>query len=104
MYRDEQEIKALGQTIVYLMHDEIGHLGIFVSGAIALKEHSEIAELLTQIDSVAPGLYEMLITRDPDSNAWQVELKERTMSDIRARSGEAKNEAFPAVAKISALK
>ena len=45
----------------------------------------------------------MLITRETDSNAWQVELKERTMADIRARSGEAKNEAFPAVAKISAL-
>ncbi|TDH61734.1 DUF3141 domain-containing protein [Dankookia rubra] len=103
VYRDEQEIKALGQTIVYLMHDDIGHLGIFVSGAVALKEHSEIAELLTIIDSVAPGLYEMLITRETDSNAWQVELKERTMADIRARSGEAKNEAFPAVAKISAL-
>ena len=35
VYRDEHEIKALGQTIVYLMHDEIGHLGIFVSGAVA---------------------------------------------------------------------
>ena len=103
VYRDEQEIKALGQTIVYLMHDEIGHLGIFVSGAVALKEHSEIAELLTLIDSVAPGLYEMLITREPGNNAWQVELKERTIADIRIRSGEAKNEAFPAVARISAL-
>ncbi|GGC59358.1 hypothetical protein GCM10011504_41930 [Siccirubricoccus deserti] len=103
VYRDEQEIKALGQTIVYLMHDEIGHLGIFVSGAVALKEHSEIAETLALIDSVAPGLYEMLITRAPGSNAWQVELKERSIADIRARSGEAKNEAFPAVARISAL-
>ncbi|MCO6417348.1 DUF3141 domain-containing protein [Siccirubricoccus sp. KC 17139] len=103
VYRDEQEIKALGQTIVYLMHDEIGHLGIFVSGAVALKEHTEIAETLALIDSVAPGLYEMLITREPGGNAWSVELKERSMADIRARSGEAKNEAFPAVAKISAL-
>ncbi|WP_149536973.1 DUF3141 domain-containing protein [Siccirubricoccus phaeus] len=103
VYRDEQEIKALGQTIVYLMHDEIGHLGIFVSGAVALKEHTEIAETLALIDSVAPGLYEMLITREPGANSWSVELKERSMADIRVRSGEAKNEAFPAVAKISAL-
>ena len=95
VYRDEQEIKTLGQTIVYLMHDDIGHLGIFVSGAVALKEHSEIAELLTIIDSVAPGLYEMLITRESDSNAWQVELKERTMADIRARSGEAQERGLP---------
>jgi pimeloyl-ACP methyl ester carboxylesterase len=103
VYRDEQEIKTLGQTIVYLMHEDIGHLGIFVSGAVALKEHTEIAETLQLIDSVAPGLYEMLITTDGGNGGWQVELKERTMADIRARSGEAKNEAFPAVARISAL-
>jgi len=101
VYRDEQEIKALGQTIVYLVHDEIGHLGIFVSGAVALKEHAEIAETIELIDSVAPGLYEMLITTQ--DGVRQVELKERSIADIRARSGEAKNEAFPAVARISAL-
>ncbi|MFC7693268.1 DUF3141 domain-containing protein [Paeniroseomonas aquatica] len=64
VYRDEREIKTLGQTIVYLMHEDIGHLGIFVSGAVALKEHTEIAETLQLIDSVAPGLYEMLITTE----------------------------------------
>ena len=103
VYRDEQEIKTLGQTIVYLMHDDIGHLGIFVSGAVALKEHSEIAELLGLIDSLAPGLYEMQIVRETADNGWQVELVERTMDDIRARSGDATNEAFPEVAKISQL-
>ncbi len=102
VYRDEQEIKALGQTIVYLVHEDIGHLGIFVSGAVALKEHSEIAETLQLIDSVAPGLYEMVITHDTGGK-WQVELQERSMAHIRAHSEEAKNEAFPAVARISAL-
>lgn len=102
VYRDEQEIKALGQTIVYLLHDDIGHLGIFVSGAVALKEHSEIAETLQLIDSVAPGLYEMVITHDAGGK-WQVELQERSMAHIRSHSEEAKNEAFPAVARMSAL-
>jgi hypothetical protein len=101
LYRDEQEIKTLGQTIVYLMHDEVGHLGIFVSGAVALKEHTEIAETIQLIDSVAPGLYEMVISTD--GGVRQVELKERRMADIRARSGEAKNEAFPAVSRISGV-
>jgi hypothetical protein len=104
VYRDEQEIKALGQTIVYLMHDEIGHLGIFVSGAVAKKEHSEIASTIELIDSVAPGLYEMVIEPETDAstgNVWHVELKERTIADVRAHGGEAKNEAFPAVAKLS---
>ncbi len=104
VYRDEQEIKTLGQTIVYLMHDDIGHLGIFVSGAIAKKEHSEIASVIGLIDSVAPGLYEMVIEPETDAAAgadWRVELKERTIADVRVRSGEATNEAFPAVAKLS---
>lgn len=106
VYRDEQEIKSLGQTIVYLLHDQIGHLGIFVSGAIAKKEHSEIATTLEMIEAVAPGLYEMKITGHEGSGAneeWQVELVERKIADIRTLSGEAKNEAFPAVAKISEM-
>jgi hypothetical protein len=106
VYRDEQEIKSLGQTIVYLLHDQIGHLGIFVSGAIAKKEHSEIATTLEMIEAVAPGLYEMKITGHEGSGSdeeWQVELVERKIADIRTLSGEASNEAFPAVAKISEM-
>ncbi|HWT09380.1 MAG TPA: DUF3141 domain-containing protein [Roseomonas sp.] len=106
VYRDEQEIKSLGQTIVYLLHDQIGHLGIFVSGAIAKKEHSEIATTLEMIEAVAPGLYEMKITGHEGSGSteeWQVELVERKIADIRTLSGEAVNEAFPAVAKISEM-
>ena len=106
VYRDEREIKSLGQTIVYLLHDQIGHLGIFVSGAVAKKEHSEIATTLEMIEAVAPGLYEMKITGREGAGAneeWQVELVERKIADIRALSGEASNEAFPAVAKISEM-
>jgi pimeloyl-ACP methyl ester carboxylesterase len=106
VYRDEQEIKSLGQTIVYLVHDQIGHLGIFVSGAVAKKEHSEIATTLEMIEAVAPGLYEMRITGHEGSGSneeWQVELVERKIADIRTLSGEASNEAFPAVAKISEM-
>lgn len=106
VYRDEQEIKSLGQTIVYLVHTEIGHLGIFVSGKVAKKEHTEIATTLEMIEAVAPGLYEMQITGHEGTGSneeWQVELVERKIADIRALSGEASNEAFPAVAKISEM-
>ncbi len=106
VYRDEQEIKTLGQTIIYLVHDQIGHLGIFVSGAVAKKEHSEIAGTLEVIEAVAPGLYEMTITHRAEERAndpWHVELVERRMADIRDLAGEAQNEAFPAVAKVSQL-
>jgi pimeloyl-ACP methyl ester carboxylesterase len=106
VYRDEQEIKALGQTIVYLVHDDIGHLGIFVSGKIANKEHTEIANTLDLIESVAPGLYEMRITGAEGTGlnaGYQVELVERSVAHVRSVSGEAENEAFPAVARISSM-
>lgn len=106
VYRDEQEIKTLGQTIIFLVHAEIGHLGIFVSGKVANKEHTEIANTLDLIESVAPGLYELRITGTAGSGlntGYEVELVEKTVADIRAISGDAENEAFPAVARISAL-
>ncbi len=104
VYRDESEIKRLGQTIVYLVHEDIGHLGIFVSGKVALREHAEIASTLEMIEAVAPGLYEMQITDTVgagSNEAYHVELVERTIEDIRRLSGDAENEAFPAVARIS---
>ena len=105
VYRDEREIKSLGQTIVYLLHEDIGHLGIFVSGKVAKKEHNEIANTLDMIEAVAPGLYEMVITshEGDEDGVWQVELVERTIAHVREISGEAENEAFPAVAQISEL-
>jgi pimeloyl-ACP methyl ester carboxylesterase len=104
IWRDEREIRSRGQTIVYLLHDQVGHLGIFVSGAIARKEHSEIATTLEMVEAIAPGLYEMRITAGPEAGgAWQVELVERTIADVRRLSGDAGSVEFPAVAKVSAL-
>ncbi len=37
LYRDVDDIRAHGQTIVYCVHETIGHLGIFVSGKVAVK-------------------------------------------------------------------
>ena len=42
IYGSTAEIKARGQVIVGLMHQSIGHLGIFVSGKVAKKEHAQI--------------------------------------------------------------
>jgi hypothetical protein len=72
---------------------------------VAKKEHSEIANTLDMIESVAPGLYEMVITshEGDEDGEWQVELVERTIAQVKEVSGEAENEAFPAVAQISEL-
>ncbi|MBL6454050.1 DUF3141 domain-containing protein [Belnapia sp. T6] len=101
VYRDEEDIKSAGQTIVYLLHDRVGHLGIFVSAGVARKEHHEIASVLDVIEAVAPGLYEMRITGAEEAG-YQVDLQERSLADIRALSGnDAATEAFAALAEVS---
>src|SRR5258707_15760389 len=61
VYGSTEEIKARGQTIVGLMHENIGHLGIFVSGKVAKKEHAQIVSVLKSIEMLPPGLYAMAI-------------------------------------------
>jgi poly(3-hydroxyalkanoate) synthetase len=41
LYGSVEDIRAHGQTIIYAVHESIGHLGIFVSGSVAKKEHDE---------------------------------------------------------------
>ncbi|HEX2525166.1 MAG TPA: DUF3141 domain-containing protein [Geminicoccus sp.] len=62
LYRDVNDIRAHGQTIVYCVHESIGHLGIFVSGSVAKKEHDEFASNIDFIDVLPPGLYEAVLT------------------------------------------
>ncbi|MEQ8212554.1 MAG: DUF3141 domain-containing protein [Smithellaceae bacterium] len=59
VYSSTAEIKANGQVIVALLHEDVGHLGIFVSGKVAQKEHTEIVEALDYIEKLRPGLYVM---------------------------------------------
>src|SRR5262249_6381587 len=39
VYPTTRALKENGQVIVGMMHESVGHLGIFVSGKIAQKEH-----------------------------------------------------------------
>ena len=67
LYDSVDDIRAHGQTIVYAVHESIGHLGIFVSGSVAKKEHDEFASNIDLIDVLPPGLYEAVMTpKDPD--------------------------------------
>jgi pimeloyl-ACP methyl ester carboxylesterase len=62
LYDNVADIRANGQTIVYCVHDKIGHLGIFVSAGVAKKEHAEFANNIDFIDCLPPGLYEAVLT------------------------------------------
>jgi hypothetical protein len=95
LYDDVDEIRRYGQTIVYTIHDKIGHLGIFVSGAVAKKEHGEFANNIDLIDTLPPGLYEAVFEPKTDSTAaadlvtgdWVMRCELRTLDDIRALGG-----------------
>jgi hypothetical protein len=94
LYDHENEVIANGQTIVYTIHESIGHLGIFVSGKVASKEHKELIQFMDMIDVLPPGLYEAVITEDDEVNnqqpingRYRFSLKPRTLGDIRALGG-----------------
>ena len=95
LYDDVDEIRNYGQTIVYTIHETIGHLGIFVSAGVARKEHGEFSSNIDMIDVLPPGLYEAVFeankgdVANPDlvSGEWVMRCEERTLDDIRAFGG-----------------
>jgi pimeloyl-ACP methyl ester carboxylesterase len=106
VYDSTEEIKANGQVIIGLLHPDVGHLGIFVSGRVAKKEHAQIVEVLKYIESLRPGLYLMEIheTTGPGGRVeYEVTLEERRLEDLRkANRFERKDEKpFAVVAALS---
>jgi len=113
LYDHEDEIVAAGQTIVYCLHQSIGHLGIFVSGKVATKEHGEFAGSMDMIDLMPPGLYEAVITAADDAvehpelvqGDYLFSLETRTLEDIRALGGNSPEDdlRFAAAARVSEI-
>jgi Protein of unknown function (DUF3141) len=95
LYRDVDEIRYYGQTIVYTVHETIGHLGIFVSGGVAKKEHAEFSSNIDLIDVLPPGLYEATFEAksgdtaqaDLATGSWIMRCEQRTLEDLRAMGG-----------------
>ena len=63
LYDSVDDIRAHDQTIVYSVHQKVGHLGIFVSGGVAHKEYTEFSNNIDLIDVLPPGLYEAIFER-----------------------------------------
>ena len=108
IYSSTEEIKANGQTIVGLIHEDIGHLGIFVSGKVAKKEHTQIVSVLKYIQALPPGLYGMEIHEktDDDGNVeYDVTLHERKLEDLKRlqKYDRVDEKPFEAVAALSEL-
>src|SRR5271166_4008048 len=113
LYDDASEIVANGQTIIYTLHHSIGHLGIFVSGKVATKEHREFVSCMEMIEATPPGLYEAVISDVGEDTAnhelvdgkYLFRLEPRTLDDIRAFGVNSSDDdkRFATVARLSEI-
>ena len=95
IYDNDEDLIASGQTIVYSLHKSVGHLGIFVSGKVATREHDEFTSCMDMIDLMPPGLYEAVIDEVDEDTAnrsliegqYLFRLEQRGLNDIRALGG-----------------
>jgi uncharacterized protein DUF3141 len=113
LYRDVDDIRAAGQTIVYCLSHKIGHLAIFVSSKVGAEQDEEFVQLMDVIDCLPPGLYEMVISPKPSdvpaegfiTGNWIARFEARSLDDIRVlgRNSPEDDRAFAAVARMSDL-
>jgi len=92
VYGSVEEIRRCQQVIVYRVHEDIGHLGIFVSAKVARKEHKEIIANIDHLNYLPPGLYELVIAegekiirengREIRMTDYVARFEEREISDI----------------------
>jgi hypothetical protein len=113
IYHDVEEIRARGRTIVYCVDPTAGHLAIFVSAKVAAKEDAAFVRTLDMLESLPPGLYEMIVTPktagEPGANLVQgdfiARFEPRTLDDIIAlgRNSVEDDRAFATVKRLSEM-
>lgn len=112
LYENAEDIRDNEQTIIYCLHNKVGHLGIFVSAGIANREHSEFASALDLIDVLAPGLYEAIIEDVAPGTPGQEYIKGRYIIRFEAREvadilalddGREDEQAFEVVRRVSEI-
>jgi hypothetical protein len=112
-YQSVNEIQECGQRIFYTIDPKVGHLAIFVGTKVAAKDHAEFINNMELIETMPPGLYEIVITEKPrpegasgsEAGDFDLSIEERGLDDIRAlgcNSIEDERE-FVAVAHVSEL-
>lgn len=111
LYKDVDDIRAEGRTIVYCMNQKVGHLAIFVSAKVGAKEDEELVRLMDLIDCLPPGLYELVIEPASEAQvkaggpAWHSRFELRSLDDIRAygRNSVEDDRAFAAARRVSEI-
>ena len=108
-YSSTEEIKARGQVIVGLVEQSVGHLGIFVSGRVAKKEHKQIVSVMKSIEMLPPGLYAMHITEhkgESGKTEYSVDFTEHRLEEVASRLNRLERvdeKPFEHVAQVSEL-
>lgn len=88
VYRTTEEIKAGGHVIVGLVHQDAGHLGIFVSGKVAQKETRKLVEVMDAIELLQPGIYGMEIVEHAAADGkpgYDVRFREYRLEEVVAK-------------------
>lgn len=111
LYKDVDNLRAHGRTVVYCVNPHVGHLAIFVSAKVGAKEDEEMLRLMNVIDCLPPGLFELIITPSSEEDikagqpAWHSHFELRSFDDLRAfgRNSAEDDRAFEAVNRLSIL-
>ena len=113
VWGDEREIVNAGRTIIYMVHESIGHLGIFVGSGVAKKEHDQLMHTLDEIEALPPGLYEMVLEAKSSDLKYEalsygnysVKFRPRTMDNLRELDpdGRTDERIFSTIAQVSDL-
>ncbi len=93
-YASTDDIRAAGQVIIYMLHESIGHLGIFVSAGVAKREHRAMIDNLDVVSTLPPGLYEMTLDKGGADGGWKVGFAKRELADIRGLDDSRRDELF----------
>jgi hypothetical protein len=110
VYPSDLSLHSAGRTIVYLRHASIGHLGIFVSGKVARREHRQLLGAIDAISLLPPGLFELVIDdipgQSPDSpTEYAVHFEPRKIVDILCDDEDGRDDEreFALVQRVSEL-
>lgn len=112
VYGSDQAIVEDNQVIVYTLHEDVGHLGIFVGGKVAEKQHAAIIDSLEYTELLPPGLYELQIEAATPGGAFDgdrlpdytLRYVRRKLDDIRKLDDSRQDEAaFGTLARVSEL-
>lgn len=109
LYRDDRDLLGHDQTIVYATHDSIGHLGIFVSGAVGDKEHRKFASAIEQIELLPAGIFHATVKDTPPGSLLQdphlLGIRRSSIDEVRAivQPDAASERRFAAAARVSEI-